>query len=79
MNSNEETIIIVLVMDYLYQKIQSASRIPQQVSNFTGCDSMMDLLEGNDRRFVEILRMPKLCFLGLCDLLEQNEVQDKGL
>ena len=59
--------MIVLAMDYFYQKIRSASRIPQQVSNFTGRDRMMDLLEGNDR---------KLCFLRLCGLLEQNGVQD---
>ena len=70
MNSDEEAAIIVLVMDYFYRKIRSASRIPQQVSNFTGRDRMMDLLEGNDRRFVEILRMPKPCFLRLCNLLE---------
>ena len=74
MNSDEEAAIIVLVMDYFYRKIQSTSRIPQQVSNFTGRDRMMDLLEGNDRRFVEILRMPKPCFLRLCNLLKQNRV-----
>ena len=76
MNSDEETAIIVLVMDYFYRKIRLASRIPQQVSNFTGRDCMMDLLDGNDRKFVEILRMPKLCFLRLCGLLEQNGVRN---
>ena len=76
MNSDEETTIIVLVMDYFYRKIRSASRVPQQVSNFSGHDRMMDLLQGNDRRFVEILRMPKPCFFRLCGLLEQNGVRN---
>ena len=76
MNSDEETSIIVLVMNYFYQKIWSASRVPQQVSNFTGHDCMMDLLQGNDRRFVKILRMPKPRFSRLCGLLEQNGVRD---
>ncbi|KAL5576731.1 hypothetical protein UlMin_018430 [Ulmus minor] len=51
MNSDEETAIIVLVMDYFYRKIRSASRVPRQVSNFSGHDRMMDLLYGNDIRF----------------------------
>ena len=76
MNSDEETTIIVLVMDYLYWKIRLASRIPQQVSTFIGCDHMMNLLEGNDRRFVKILRMPKSCFSRLCGLLRQNRVRN---
>ena len=76
MSSDEETAIIVLVMDYFYRKIWSASRIPQQVSNFTGRDHILDLLQGNDRRFFEILRIPKLCFLRLCCFLEQNGVRD---
>ena len=29
LNSDEETVIIVLVMDYLVRKIRSASRIPK--------------------------------------------------
>ena len=76
MNSDEETTIIVLVMDYFYRKIRSASRVPRQVSNFNGHDRMMDLLYGNDRRFVEILWMLKPCFFRLCGLLEQNGVRD---
>ena len=76
MNSDEETTIIVLVMDYFHRKIRSASRIPQQVSNFIARDRMMDILEGNDRRFIEILRMPKPCFVRLCSLLEQNGVRN---
>ncbi|KAL5556614.1 hypothetical protein UlMin_038850 [Ulmus minor] len=51
MNSDEETSIIVLVMDYFYRKIRSASRVPRQVSNFSGHNRLMDLLYGNDRRF----------------------------
>ncbi|KAL5571332.1 hypothetical protein UlMin_020929 [Ulmus minor] len=51
LNSDEETAIIVLVMDYLVRKIRSASRIPKQVSTFTGCDRMMNLLQGHDGRF----------------------------
>ena len=37
---------------------------------------MMNLLQGHNRRFVEILRMPKACFLSLCGLLEENRVRD---
>ncbi|KAL5572847.1 hypothetical protein UlMin_022444 [Ulmus minor] len=51
MNSDEETTIIVLVIDYFYRKIRSASRVPRQVSNFSGHERMMDLLYGNDRCF----------------------------
>ncbi|KAL5566862.1 hypothetical protein UlMin_030026 [Ulmus minor] len=51
MNFDEETTIIVLVMDYFYRKIRSASRVLRQVSNFSGHDRMMDLLYGNNRRF----------------------------
>lgn len=76
MNSNEETTIIVLVMDYFYRKIRSASRVSQQVSNFSGYDRMMDLLQGNDRHFVEILWMPQPCFFRLCGLLEQYGVRN---
>ena len=76
MNSDEETAIIVLVMDYFYRKIRSASWVSQQVSNFSGHDHMMNLLQGNDRCFVEILRMPKPCFIRLCGLLEQNGVRN---
>ncbi|KAL5563365.1 hypothetical protein UlMin_033112 [Ulmus minor] len=43
MNSDEETAIIVLVMDYFYRKIRSASRVPRQVMMFLivvgHCDS----------------------------------------
>ena len=63
LNSYKETAIIVLVMDYLVRKIRSASR-------------MLNLLEGHDARFVEILRMPKACFIRLCSLLEENRVRD---
>ena len=76
MNSDEEMAIIVLVMDYLVRKIQSASRIPKQVSTFTGRDRMINLLQGHDGRFVKILRMPKACFLRLCGLLKENRVRD---
>ena len=48
MNSNKETAIIVLVMDYLVRQIRSASRMPKQVSTFTGRDRMMNLLQGHD-------------------------------
>ena len=75
-NLDEETALIVLVMDYLVRKIRSASRIPKQVSTFTGRDWMMNLLQVHDGRFVEILRMPKACFLRLCGLLEENRVRD---
>ncbi|KAL5547576.1 hypothetical protein UlMin_002807 [Ulmus minor] len=34
------------------------------------------LLHGNDRRFVDILRMPKSCFVRLCDLLQQHGVRN---
>ena len=74
MNSDEETTIIVLVMDYLVRKIRSASRITKQVSTFTGRDRMMNLLQDHDGQFVEILRMPKACFLRLCGLLDDNKV-----
>ena len=59
LNLDEETTIIVLVKDYLVKKIQSASRIPKKVSTFTGRDEMMNLLQGHDGCFVEILRMQR--------------------
>ena len=74
MDPDEELAIIILVMDYFYRKVRSASRVPQQVSNFSGHNRMIDLLHGNDRRFVDILRMPKSCFVRLCDLLQQHGV-----
>ena len=76
LNLDEEMTLIVLVMDYLVRKIRSTSRIPKQVSTFTGCDQMMNFLQGHDGRFVKILRMPKACFLRLCGLLEENGVRD---
>ena len=76
LNSDEETAIIVLVMDSLVRKIRSASRIPKQVSTFIGQDRMMNLLQGHNERFFKILRMPKVCFLSLCSLLEENGVRD---
>ncbi len=76
MNSVEQTAIIVLVMDYLVEKIRSAPRIPKQVSTFTGRDRMLNLLQGHDGRFVEILRMSKACFLRLCGLLEEHGVRE---
>ena len=76
MNSNEETGIIVLVINYLVRKIQMASRIPKQVSTFTGRDRMMNFLQGHDGRFVKILRISKECFIRLCGLLEENGVRD---
>ena len=55
MDPDEELATIILVMDYFYRKLRSASRVPQQVSNFSGHTRMLDLLHGNDRRFVDIL------------------------
>ncbi|KAL5538240.1 hypothetical protein UlMin_046208 [Ulmus minor] len=76
MDPDEELAIIILVMYYFYRKLRSASRVPQQVSNFSGHNRMIDLLHGNDRRFVDILRMPKSCFVRLCDLLQQHGVRN---
>ena len=73
---DEELPTIILVMDYFYRKLRSASRVPQQVSNFSGHNRMLDLLHGNDRRFVDILQMPKSCFIRLCGLLQQNGVRN---
>ena len=76
MDPDEELAIIILMMVYFYRKVRSASRVPQQVSNFSGHNRMIDLLHGNDRRFVDILRMPKSCFIRLCGLLQQNGVRN---
>ena len=68
--------LFVRVMDYLVKKIRSASRVLKQVSTFISHDQMLDLLAGHDRRLVEILRMSKACFIGLCGLLEDNRVRE---
>ena len=43
---------------------------------FTGFDRILDLLAGHDGRFVEILQIPKVCFIRLCGLLEENGVRE---
>ena len=73
---DDDVVIFVLVMEYFVRKIRSASRIPKQVSTFTGRGQMLDLLAVHDGRFVEILQMPKVCFIRLCGLLEENRIRE---
>ena len=57
-DTDDDVALLVLVMDDLVRKIRSASRIPKQVSTFSGRNQMLDLLAGHERRFVEVTRMP---------------------
>ena len=59
----------IILIDYFVRKLRRSSKISKHASVLSGHECMLELLNGHDERFIDVLRMNKDCFMRLITLL----------
>ena len=75
-DSDEDFPPFIVMLDYFCRKIRATSRVPRNLSTFNGRNRTLELLQGPDDQFVQVLRLNKECFYRLSSLLSENGLRD---
>ncbi|KAL5548395.1 hypothetical protein UlMin_003626 [Ulmus minor] len=75
-DSDEDFPPFIVMLDYFCKKIRASSRVPRNVLVFNGRNRTLELLQGPDDQFVQVLRLNKECFYRLSSLLTENGLGD---